>query len=227
LKGEFDVNGETVVVDALIDLDFTCNQETSTEVDSFVNALSIKLSDNPELHAEVDLLDVRSIASDHALGAQATSEGVGVKKDKKLANLPEAAKIAMAPFKLTLANAFDATTCQNHLLNLLTTAWVGKSSPRAGDPDKALAACGANESKAQFHLIGALLLIWHDDICTRRRVLQSEGWCEDFDQRPVDVVVPLIVGATAVRRKRTCLVPPLLRGVRRRRQLLRRGFQRL
>ena len=122
------------MVDALIDLDFICNQEASTEVDSFINGLSIKLSDDPELQAEVDLLDVRSMASDHALGAQATSKGVGVKKDEKLATLPEAAKNAMTPFKLALANEFDATTCQNHLLNLLTTAWVGEVVPASWGP---------------------------------------------------------------------------------------------
>ena len=38
LKGEFDVDGETVVVDALIDLDFICNQETATEAGSFEDA---------------------------------------------------------------------------------------------------------------------------------------------------------------------------------------------
>jgi hypothetical protein len=228
LKGEFDVNGEAVVVDALIDLDFICNQNADTEADSFENALSIKLvEDDPELHAAVDILDVRSMASDHALGAQATSKAVGKKREVKLAALPQAAIAAMTPFKLALASAFDATTCQNHLLNLLTTAWVGKSSPRTGDPDKAIAAHGANESKVQFQLIGALLIIWHDDICTGRRVLQSEGWCEDFDQRPRDIHVPLTGGATIVRRKHTCLVPPLLRGTRRRRLLLRYGWQRL
>jgi hypothetical protein len=101
LKGEFDVNGESVVVDALMDLDFTCNQEASTEVDSLINGLSIKLSDDPELHAEVDLLDVRSMASDHALGAQATSKGVDVKKDEELANLPEAAMTPRMAAKTT------------------------------------------------------------------------------------------------------------------------------
>lgn len=212
-----------MVVDALIDLDFICNQESQTEADSFENALSIKLSDDPELHAEVDLLDVRSMASDHAAGAQDTSKVVGTRKVAKLQNLPEATRNSMTPFKLALASSFDATTCQNHLLNLLTTAWVGKSSPRSGDPDKALAAHGENESKVQFHLIGALLIIWHDEICTGRRVLQASS-----DPEPLlDVAVPLIEGTTVVRRKHSCLVHPLLRGVRRRRQLLRYGFQRL
>jgi hypothetical protein len=78
---------------------------------------------------------------------------------------------ATTPFELALASAFDATTCQNRLLNLLATVWAGKSSPRTGDPDKAIAAHGANESKVQFKLVGELLVIWCDETCAERRVL--------------------------------------------------------
>ena len=171
LKGEFDVDGETVVVDALIDLDFICNQETATEADSFENALHVRLdADDPELRAEVDVLDVRSMASDHAIGAQGTSKAVGKKKEIKLASLTEEEVNAMTPAKLNLAKSFDATTCQNHLLNLLTTAWVGKTAPRPGDPDKAMAAHGENESTVQFHMIGATIIEWHDHITTGRRL---------------------------------------------------------
>ncbi len=60
--------GETHVVDALIDLDFIANQDATTEQDSFVNALSISLGDDPALQANVSLLKVRSMASDHASG---------------------------------------------------------------------------------------------------------------------------------------------------------------
>ena len=171
LKGEFDVDGETVVVDALIDLDFICNQETATEADSFENALHMQLdADDPELHAEVDILDIRSMASDHAKGAQATSKAVGEKKDIKFASLTIEEVHAMTPAKLNLAKSFDATTCQNHLLNLLTTAWVGKTVPRPGDPDKAMAAHGENESTVQFHMIGSTIIAWHDHITTGRRL---------------------------------------------------------
>ena len=112
LKGEFDVDGETIVVDALIDLDFICNQETATEAGSFENALHVRLdADDPELRAEVDILDIRSMASDHAIGAQGTSKAVGKKKEIKLASLTEEQVNAMTPAKLNLAKSFDATTC--------------------------------------------------------------------------------------------------------------------
>jgi hypothetical protein len=63
-----------------------------------------------------------------------------------------------------LESVFDSTTCQNHLLNSLTTAWVGKACVRNGDPDKAIAAHGKHESKIQFTLIAAAVLITHLDI---------------------------------------------------------------
>ena len=73
--------GETHVVDALIDLDFIANQDaTTTERDSFLNALSISLGDDLALQANVSLLKVRSMASDHASGAQKVSALIGEAK---------------------------------------------------------------------------------------------------------------------------------------------------
>ena len=60
LRGEFERDGETHVVDALIQLDFIANQDATTERDSFINALSISLGDDPALQANVSLLKVRT-----------------------------------------------------------------------------------------------------------------------------------------------------------------------
>ena len=195
LKGEFERNGETVVVDALLDLDFIANQDSVTEKNSFLNSLHIKLSDDPELQAKIDVLKVRSMASDHALGAQLTSKLVGVERVAKLAAMSAAEKAALSPFQRNLFENFDATTCQNHLLNLLTTAWVGKARPRAGDPDKAIAAHGENESAIQFQLIGATLLKWWWDMRGGKRCVRVE---EDFDEDGALITSSLRGGGTTV-----------------------------
>ena len=173
LRGEFERAGETHVVDALIQLDFIANQDATTERDSFINALAISLGDDPELQANVSLLKVRSMASDHASGAQKTSALVGEAKLQLHASLTDIHKSALSIKGAELALAFDCTTCQNHLLNLLTTAWVGKACARNGDPDKAIAAHGKHESKVQFCIIAAAVISTHIDIAEGRRCLHT------------------------------------------------------
>ena len=134
-----------------------------------IEAMSFDLS--PDLKVKLNPLLQRSMGSDNANAAKAAVRIVGEFKTKHWEETPQEVKDAMTPEARKLAEAWDGTTCQLHLLNVFGMGYVGPLLERKKGGAKI--PHGKTEHHVQKTLMATDILFRHLEKTERRQTLHK------------------------------------------------------